>query len=99
MRKTLNKTHPLKVQSDVLSSFDREGSVVVLVMLDLSAAFYMIDTAFILRLHDMRLSGLTRSYRDIDMIDYNDILQRINMNPLETMDTQSFRRTLGALYD
>ena len=42
------ETRLLKVQSDVLSSIDEEGSVAVLVLLDLSDAFDTIDHTFIL---------------------------------------------------
>ena len=41
------ETALLKVQSDILPSFDEKGSVVVLVLLDLSAAFDTIDHAFL----------------------------------------------------
>ena len=48
------ETALLKVQKDVFSALDQAGSVVVLVMLDLSAAFVTIDHAFLLsRLREM----------------------------------------------
>ena len=48
------ETALLKVQNYVLSSLDVEGSVVVLIMLDLSAAFDTIDHALLIsRLRDM----------------------------------------------
>ena len=48
------ETALLKVQSNILSSLDEEGSIVVLIFLDSSAAFNTIDHAFILsRLRDM----------------------------------------------
>ena len=44
----------LKVQSDILSSLDKEGYVVVLVLLDLAVVFDTIDYAFLLsRLRNM----------------------------------------------
>ena len=42
------ETGLLKLQSDVLSSLDEEGSVAVLVLLDLSDAFDTIDHFFYL---------------------------------------------------
>ena len=43
------ETALLKVQSDVLSALDKEGSVVVMILLDLSAAFDTIDHEFLTR--------------------------------------------------
>ena len=72
------ETALLKVQSDILSSLDEEGSVVVLVLLDLSAAFDTIGHAFLLTrlrdmygIHDQALAWV-RSY-------LSDRLQRINI--------------------
>ena len=55
----LTETALLKVQNDILSALDQEGSVVVLVKLDLSAAFDTIDHAFLpSRLREMyRIHG------------------------------------------
>ena len=48
------ETALLKIQSNILSSLDEAGSVLVLILLDLSAAFYAIDQALLLsRLRDM----------------------------------------------
>ena len=48
------ETTLLKVQNDILSTLDQEGCVIVLVMLDLSAAFDTIDHTFLLpRLREM----------------------------------------------
>ena len=69
------ETALLKVQSDILSSLDEEGSVVVLVLLDLSAAFDTIDHTFLLsRLRDMYDQALAwiRSY-------LTDRIQRVNI--------------------
>ena len=41
------KTALMKVQSDILLALDRDGSVLVPVMLDLSTAFNTIDHAFL----------------------------------------------------
>ena len=71
------ETALLKVQSNILTSLDEEGSV-VLVLLDLSAAFDTIDNAFVLsRLHDMygihyKTLAWIRSY-------LSDRLQRVNI--------------------
>ena len=73
------ETALLKVQNDMLSSLDGEGSVVVLLMLDSSAEFDRIDHAlFISRLgdmygiHDQALVWI-KSY-------LSDRLQRVNIN-------------------
>ena len=48
------ETALLKLQNDVLSALDQEGSVVLLVMHDLSSSFDTIDHAFLLsRLREM----------------------------------------------
>ena len=72
------ETALLKVQSDILSSLDEECSVIVLVLLDSSAAFDTNDHAFLLtRLCDMygihnQVLAWVRSY-------LSDRLQRINI--------------------
>ena len=72
------ETALLKVQSDVLSALDKEGSIVVMIMLDLSAAFDTIDHEFLLsRLRDMfgiqdQALVWIRSY-------LSDRLQRVNI--------------------
>ena len=62
------ETALLKVQNDVLSSLDFECSVVVLIMMDLSAVFDTIDHALLISLlrdmyviHDQALAWI-RSY-------------------------------------
>ena len=77
----------LKVQNDVLSALDQEGSVVVLVMLDLLlAAFDTIDHAFLLsRLREMYgIHGQALAWISSYL---SDRLQRVNIK--ETLsDTQ-----------
>ena len=83
------ETALLKVQNEVLSSFDVEGSVVVLIMLDLAAAFATTEHALLLsRLHDMygihdQALAWIRSY-------LSDRLQRVNIKGLLSVKQESW---------